>query len=196
MKPYAESCDQNREPILTIIKHEFAASREVLEIGSGTGQHAIYFAQQLPHLIWHTSDCLEYHDGIRLWLDEVSLPNTQGPYALDVNQDNWPLNSVDAVFSANTCHIMDWPSVINMFKGIGRILEKNGIVCLYGPFNYNGEYTTDSNRRFDVWLKQRDPHSGVRDFADLDRLARDNQLAFRRDHAMPANNRILVWQKI
>lgn len=194
-KPHAESCDQNREPILAVLGVEFAHAQVVLEIGSGTGQHAVYFAAELPHLTWLTSDLAVNHPGILAWLQEAGLSNVRPPLDLDVRAQRWPVDTVDAVFSANTVHIMDWNGVEHMFAGIGRVLEPGGVFCLYGPFNYNGTYTSDSNRRFDAWLKQRDRASGVRDFEALDELAQGAGLRMRNDHAMPANNRTLVWER-
>ena len=196
MKPFSESCEQNKVPIYDVLKRYFNKIDSVLEIGSGTGQHTVFFAEQFPHLSWVASDCAEYHAGISMWLDEATLDNTRGPLILDVNQSDWPVKQTDAVFSANTVHIMDWPSVENMFSGIGRILNKEGIFCLYGPFNYDGNFTSESNARFDQWLKQRDLSSGVRDFEALENLAEKAGLTFIDDAEMPANNRILVWKKV
>ncbi len=193
-KPYAESCDQNKTPILRVLCRLFAGSQRVLEIGSGTGQHAIHFASALPHLVWQTSDKSENHAGIQAWLQEADLPNTRDPIDLDV-RGHWPEQTYDGIFSANTLHIMSWPEVERFFEGVGKVLAKGGCLALYGPFNYNGEYTSDSNRRFDGWLKQRDPLSGIRDFADLNRLAEDQGLAFVEDIEMPVNNRVLVWRR-
>lgn len=195
MKPYSESCDQNRDPILSVIQPSFAELTRVLEIGSGTGQHAVYFAAAMPHLTWHTSDCLEYHDGIRLWLEEAALPNVRPPLQLDVARSVWPSLDVEAVFSANTAHIMHWPEVEAMFAGVGGLLPAGGLFALYGPFNYQGRFTSDSNARFDGWLKQRDPAMGVRDFEALDRLANAAGMALMQDFEMPANNRILCWRR-
>jgi cyclopropane fatty-acyl-phospholipid synthase-like methyltransferase len=168
----------------------------VLEIGSGTGQHAVFFAQQLPYLQWHASDVTEYLAGIAMWLSEYTGHNLHGPHLLDVTQSDWPPLPVDAVFSANTAHIMHWPTVQAMFTGVGQLLPRDGRFCLYGPFNYHGAYTSESNARFDGWLKARDPASGVRDLDDLSRLATAAGLHLLRDHSMPANNRILVWEKL
>jgi len=195
MKPYAESSEQNKMPIYAVLKRYYHNIETVLEIGSVTGQHAVFFAQQFPNLIWFTSDQAEYHGGIQMWLDESLLPNIDGPLLLDVNQTNWPEIRMDAIFSANTVHIMGWSSVVNMFTGIGRVLNKGGFFCLYGPFNYDGKFSSESNARFDVWLKQRDPVSGIRDFAALQVLANEAGLEFVEDIEMPVNNRILVWQK-
>ncbi len=195
MKPYSEACERNRDPIFAVIQPLLAARRAVLEIGSGTGQHAVYFAAKLPHLIWHTSDREMYHAGIQLWLDEAALENVRPPLALDVTQTPWPAMTVDAVYSANTAHIMHWPEVEAMFAGVGALLPAGGIFLLYGPFNDHGCYTSDSNRRFDEQLKSRDPLSGIRDADALDRLAQQAQLQARGDVAMPANNRILWWEK-
>ena len=196
MKPFADSSEQNKIPILEVIKQYFQSVKSVLEIGSGTGQHAVYFAEQCPHLTWIASDQAEYHAGIQQWIDESAQTNLQGPLLLDVNQECWPLKETDAIFSANTVHIMSWSSVENMFTGIGRVLHSKGVFCLYGPFNYNGQFTSESNARFDVWLKQRDPVSGVRDFEALQSLAEKAGLEFIEDIEMPANNRVLVWSKI
>lgn len=194
-KPYAQSCDENREPILGVLRNLFRDRRAVLEIGSGTGQHAVYFAAQLPHLIWHTSDVAENHVGIKAWLDEAHLPNVEPPLALDVTQPRWPTPGVDAVFSANTVHIMSWPAVEACFAGVGRLLPSGGLFALYGPFNYDGRYTSESNARFDAWLKSRDPRSGIRDVRDLDALAGAARLEPLHDVEMPVNNRILCWRK-
>jgi cyclopropane fatty-acyl-phospholipid synthase-like methyltransferase len=195
MKPFAESSEQNKHAILAVLREEFAYSRSVLEIGSGSGQHAVFFAQALSHLQWHASDVAEYLPGIAMWLQDYPGQNLHGPYPLDVTQSDWPTVVVDAVFSANTAHIMHWPAVQAMFAGVGRLLTPAGRFCLYGPFNYHGTYTSDSNARFDDWLKARDPASGVRDVDELTPLASAAGLELVRDHTMPVNNRILVWQK-
>ena len=193
MKPYSESCDQNCDPILTVIQPLFSNCNQLLEIGSGTGQHAVYFAQQMPHLIWHTSDRRENHSGISMWLNEAGLPNTRLPLALDVSHDHWPQQQFDAVFSANSAHIMHLQDVEAMFAGVGRVLKEGGLFVLYGPFNYNGAFTSESNAQFDLWLKDRDPLSGVRDFQALDKLAKQAGMLLLNDDEMPANNRILSW---
>jgi len=196
MKPCSESCEQNRAPIQSVLEEFFADRKRVLEIASGTGQHAVYFGQAMPHLTWQTSELPGNHAGIQAWLDEAGLPNVLPPVAIDVNDTHWPVETVDAVFNANTVHIVAWPSVQRMFAGIGRVLASNGILCLYGPFNYDGQFTSESNARFDVWLKNRDPDSGVRDFEAINQLAEAQGLTLLLDIAMPANNRSLVWQRI
>ncbi|MDO8891684.1 MAG: DUF938 domain-containing protein [Sulfurimicrobium sp.] len=197
MKPYAESCEQNRDPILSVLREVFADRSRVLEIASGTGQHAVYFGSELPHLTWQTSELPGNHAGIQAWLDEARLPNVLPPLEIDLHEDAWPIaTTVDAVFNANTVHIVSWPAVERMFAGIGRVLAPGGLLCLYGPFNYGGNYTSESNARFDAWLKGRDPVSGVRDFEALDALARLQGLVLQQDVAMPANNRTLVWRKM
>jgi cyclopropane fatty-acyl-phospholipid synthase-like methyltransferase len=193
-KPFSESCVQNRDPILAILRTLFTDRRHVLEIGSGTGQHAVYFAADLPHLVWQTADVPQHHPGIQAWLEEAALPNVLPPLALDVNDTAWRSGRYDAVFSANTLHIMGWPEVEKFFAGVGMVLEAGGILAVYGPFNYGGRYTSESNARFDAWLKARDPASGVRDFEAVDALARAHDLVLQQDIAMPANNRTLVWR--
>ncbi len=196
MKPSSTACDRNRDPIFEMIAPLLAMRAAVLEIGSGTGQHAVYFAAKLPHLIWHVSDRAEYHEGIRAWLTEAELENTRGPLELNVTQVLWPKLEVDAVYSANTTHIMHWHEVEAMFAGVGALLSVSGLFLLYGPFNYHGRYTSESNAHFDASLKLRDPHSGLRDFEAIERLAHQAGLHLRQDQAMPANNRMLVWEKV
>ena len=186
MKPFSEACERNRTPILAILKRVFADRKRVLEIGSGTGQHAAYFAPELPHLVWQASDVAENLPGIRQWV--------ANPIELDVDKD-WPKLAVDAVFSANTCHIMSWPQVEKLFAGVGRLLPPGGLLALYGPFNYGGKYTSESNARFDAMLRRNDPASGLRDFEDIDNLARAAGFSLEEDNTMPANNRLLVWRK-
>ncbi len=194
-KPYAESCDRNREVILSVIQPILVNHKKVLEIGSGTGQHAVYFAEHMPHLVWQTSDLEENLEGINLWLDDAGLDNTPASIALDVVHLDWPSTEADAVFSANTVHIISWHEVEAMFAGVGRMLPVGGVLMLYGPFNYNNKYTSDSNERFDAWLKDRDPKSGIRNFEDVNTLAERVGLTLVRDYEMPANNRILCWKK-
>ena len=194
-KPYSESCEQNRAPILAILREAFADRRHVLEIGSGTGQHAVYFGAELPHLRWQTADVLAHHQGIEAWRTEAGLPNVLPPLELDANDTDWHAGRYDAVFSANTLHIMSALEVKKCFAGIGQVLEPGGVLAIYGPFNYQGQFTSDSNARFDQWLKSRDPASGIRDFEAVDALARQQGLLLWHDHAMPANNRTLLWRK-
>ena len=194
-KPYAESSEQNREPIFNVIAPLMRDCKSVLEIGSGTGQHAVYFAADLPHLVWHTSDVTENHDGIRLWIEESGLENVRLPLALDTAKSTWPDISVDAVFSANTVHIMHWHEVEAFFAGASDVLNSGGKLILYGPFNYDGHFTSDSNASFDQWLKDRDPGSGIRDFEALDALAQQAGMQLIEDFEMPVNNRILYWRK-
>jgi SAM-dependent methyltransferase len=199
-KPYSPSCDRNRAPILAVLREHFADRHDVLEIGSGTGQHAVHFAAAMPWLRWQCSDVADNLPGIRLWLDEAALPNTPAPIELDVARGPWPARSFDAprfdaVFTANSLHIMGWTDVEALFAGLDALLAPDGTLVVYGPFNYGGEYTSDSNREFDGWLKARDPRSGIRDFAAVDALAGAIGLRLVVDVAMPANNRCLVWRR-
>lgn len=193
-KPYSAACDRNRDPILAVLRKHFADRRRVLEIGSGTGQHAVYFAAALPHLTWQTSDRTEHHAGIQAWLDEAQLPNVLPPLALDVN-DPWPAQTFDAIFSANTLHIMSWPEVQALFAHLPQVMSPDSRLVIYGPFNYGGRFTSDSNAMFEQTLKSWGPHMGIRDFEAVDALAQGADLRLLEDCAMPANNRCLVWQK-
>ncbi|WP_417471794.1 DUF938 domain-containing protein [Luteimonas mephitis] len=194
-KPFAPACERNREPILAVLRDRFAERRRVLEVGSGTGQHAVHFAAAMPWLEWQCSDRAESLAGIRAWLDEAGLPNTPPPLQLDVARGPWPVGRFDAVFSANTLHIMGWAEVQAFFAGMAGVLADSASVVVYGPFNRGGAYTSDSNRDFDGWLKARDPRSGIRGFEEVDALARAIGLQLVDDVAMPANNRCLAWQR-
>lgn len=182
MKPFSEASERNRAPILAVLQRVLSKSRRVLEIGSGTGQHAAYFAPELPHLVWQASDVAANLPAIRQWVS--------APIELDVD-GQWPATDADAVFSANTCHIMSWPQVEKMFAGIGKMRSVE-IFCLYGPFNYGGKHTSESNARFDASLRERDPASGLRDFEAIVDLANRCGMRLEEDNAMPANNRLLV----
>jgi hypothetical protein len=195
MKPFSAASERNRDPILTVLQQWFSAPGVVLEIGAGTGQHAVHFAARLPHLIWTSTDLEENLAGIRLWFAEAHLENLRGPLRLDVRDEIWPVADVKYAYSANTAHIMSSPEVELMFAGVARALEAKGVFCLYGPFNRNGEYTSESNRLFDESLKAQDPKMGVRNDRDVMDLAARCGLTFAADHSMPARNRMLVWTK-
>ena len=197
-KPHAPACDRNRDPILAVLRGRFADRRHVLEVGSGTGQHAAYFAAAMPWLDWQCSDVADNLAGIRLWLDEAALANTPPPLELDVARGPWPAaGTADAVFTANTLHIMGWPEVEALFAGVGTLLRDvaGGTLVVYGPFNYGGAYSSDSNREFDAWLAARDPRSAIRDFEAVEALAARAGLHLGADVAMPANNRCLVFSR-
>lgn len=194
-KPYSQACENNKDPILHKIKDIFLESKTVWEIGSGTGQHACYFAQQLPHLQWQVTDRAENLAGINSWIEASGLENLLQSLALNVSDKQWPCKEIGALFSANTLHIMSWPEVEYFFAGMGQYLTQDARVCIYGPFNYNGTYTSASNESFDQWLKARDPQSGIRDFEAIEKLAKLVGLSVKDDFAMPANNRLLVLQR-
>ena len=196
MKQYSQACEENREPILAIIREVFANAHDILEIGSGTGQHAVYFAHHLPHLNWQPTDLGENHASIQAWRDDSGLENVLPPIELDVTARTWPVGTYDGLFSANTTHIMSLAAVRSMFRGIGNLLQTGAHCCLYGPFNYGGAFTSDSNKQFDSWLKSRDPASGIRDFEVIAELADANGFVLMNDNEMPVNNRLLVWKKI
>jgi len=194
MRPYSEACERNRDPILAVLREVFTDRSKVLEIGSGTGQHAVHFAAGLAHLIWQPSDLASNLPGIRSWCDEAALPNLRPPIELDLNQGPWPDTGADAVFSANTLHIVSWEEVQTLFVLAGQIVPPGGVLAAYGPFAYGGCHTSQSNARFDLMLRARDPRSGIRNFEEVDALARAQGLVLVRDVAMPANNRTLVWR--
>ena len=193
-KPFSPACERNRDPILTVLRERFADRTRVLEIGSGTGQHAAHFAAALPHLIWQTSDVAAQLPGIRLWLAEAQLPNTPEPLAFDVNQA-WPAGLFDAIFSANTLHIMGWDEVVLLFAGLPTVMSPGALLTVYGPFNEGGRFSSASKADFDAALRAADPQRGIRDIEAVDDLAQAAGLVRVDDHAMPANNRCLTWQR-
>jgi len=193
-KPYSQACENNKQPILDVLSHALSDTAQVLEIGSGSGQHAVHFAQHLPQLTWQTSDLAINHDGIKQWINEAQLSNLQLPISLDLNQP-WPIEQTQAIYTANTLHIVSWPLVVKFFAGVKQHLSNGGVLCIYGPFNYQGQFTSQSNANFDLWLKGRDPQSGIRDIEAIMTLAAEAGLSLTKDHQMPANNRLLVFTK-
>lgn len=192
-KQSSSACERNKDPILAVLRAHFSDRERVLEVGSGTGQHAAYFAQQLPTLTWQASDCSENLPSVRAWLGEAALPNAPAPLQFDVTQ-TWPDGRYDAIFSANTLHIMSWREVEILFRKLPSIMTPDAKLAVYGPFNFNGQFTSDSNAAFDRSLKSRGAHMGIRDFEAVNALAHASELALIDDVPMPANNHLLVWQ--
>lgn len=192
-KPFSAACERNRDPILAVLRHHAADCLTALEIGSGTGQHAVYFAAALPHLQWQTSDRAESHEGMKCWLDEAALPNVLPPLTLDVRGE-WPVQRYDLVFTANTFHIMSWQEVELFFQRLPAVLSAQARLIVYGPFNYDGQFTSEGNASFQQTLKGWGAHMGIRDFEAVNALAVKAGLSLLEDRAMPANNRCLVWK--
>ncbi len=192
-KPYAQACDKNGPPILDVLRQKLPSHGRVLEIASGTGQHAVFFGKALPNIEWQPSDLKEMHPSIGQWLDDAGLANVLPPLSLDVIAEAWPEQNYDAVFSANSAHIMPAEAVEKMFAGVARLLKDEGQFLLYGPFMYGGEHSSESNEYFDRWLKSSDPQRGLRDVDWLREIATKFNLRLLEDVEMPANNRILVW---
>ncbi len=194
-KPHAPASGRNRQAILEVISIVFGDCSSVLEIGSGTGQHAVFFAGAMPWLNWQPSDLAGNHQGIKSWIADSGLENVRDPLSLDVEQADGVDGEYGGVFSANTAHIMSVAAVRCMFDVVGRLLTPAGAYCLYGPFNLDGEFTSQSNERFDQSLRSQDPAMGIRDLEELDGFA--GKAAMRREkvYAMPANNLLVVWRK-
>lgn len=194
-KPFSPACERNRDPILALLRERYADRARVLEIGSGTGQHAVHFAAALPHLQWQTTDVAEYLPGLRLWLDEAALPNTPEPLTLDVDAP-WPaLSGFDAVYSANTLHIMGWHSVQRLFAGLPGVMAPHALLTVYGPFKDAGRFSGPGDAGFDATLREADPRRGLRDIQEVDALARAAGLSLLEHRALPAHNRCVTWRR-
>jgi SAM-dependent methyltransferase len=196
MLPFSDACERNKHPILSVLRELLASRRRVVEIGAGTGQHAVHFARHLPHLSWQPTDRGEYLPGLAARVAVEGPPNLAAPIELDVMEQPWPDLRADAVFSANTLHIMSWAAVQALFAGLRHALEADGVLAIYGPFKRGGRFTADSNAAFDAMLRERDPASAVRDFEAVDALAAAAGLELQADYAMPANNQLLVWRGV
>lgn len=192
-KPCASAAVRNAAPILGVLRHELRDCSTVFEIGSGTAQHAVTFAAALPGLSWQTSDLAQSHAGMRAWIAEAGLANVLAPISFDVLSAELPPDRYDAVFSANTAHIMSYEAVCRMFELVGGMLQRPGVFCLYGPFSRGGAFSTASNDAFDASLRARNPAMGIRDLDDLEALAGENGMQLTRVYAMPANNLLVVW---
>jgi len=194
-KPFSDYAERNGAPILDVLRDEFSGCTAILEIGSGTGQHAARFSRSLPHVRWQTSDLDENHVGIEAWVKHSALENLLPPFSLDVMTADVRTGSFDGAYSSNTAHIMSFDGVRRMFALVGKALVDDGVFCLYGPFRHGGKFNTVSNAAFDERLRVRDPNMGVRELESLDDLGCDNDLARVRLYAMPANNHLAVWRK-
>ena len=193
---FSEAAERNKHPILEKLIPLLTNSNKVLEIGSGTGQHAVFFARALPHLTWQPTELPEKTALLINQCRHFPSDNLAVPISLNIEDVTWPAVQFDAVFTANTLHIIHWPQVCRLFAQVGKLLPENGVFCSYGPFNYDGRFTSESNARFDQQLKLRNPQSGIRDIADLQQQAEKYHLALHEDYPMPANNRLLVWRKL
>lgn len=193
-KPFSQACENNKQPILDKLLPLLTDTKFLLEVGTGTGQHAVHFAKSLPNLTWQTSDLDINHDGINQWLNEENLKNVKPPIAIDFDK-LWPIELVDAIFTANTLHIVSYPLVVKFLNTAGKHLAVNGLLIIYGPFKYEGEFTSPSNANFDQWLKGIDNKRGIRDFEDIVTLTKKSNFSLISDYDMPANNQLLVFKK-
>ncbi|WP_321504207.1 DUF938 domain-containing protein [Breoghania sp.] len=193
--PFSQAAENNKGPIGDILRDEFANVESVLEIASGTGQHAVHLARLLPHLSWQPSDLSEDLPGLTQRHAREAPANLLEPMLLDIADHPWPVAPVDAVYAANCLHIVSWPLVEAFFEGAGSAVAEAGTIAVYGPFRYGGEFTAPSNAEFDAFLRARDPAAGIRDFEAVDELATNQGFRIARDCDMPANNQLLIWRR-
>lgn len=196
MKRFSQACENNKDPIAKQLNKYLKDPTTVLEIGSGTGQHAIHFSKALPHVTWQTSDLAASHEGIRAWMEEFPQQNLKPPLDLDVSQRPWPVTQINTLFTANTLHIMSWHDIVSMFEALGQYLCQQALVIIYGPFKYGGSYTSASNQVFDASLKQASELMGIRDIEKVMALAEEIDLILVEDVPMPANNQLLVFKRV
>ena len=194
-KPFSPACERNQDAILAALRQPFADRAQVLEIGSGTGQHAVHFARAMPHLTWQTSDVAANLSGIRQWLADANLPNTPQPLVFDITAAP-PGGSFDAIFSANTLHIMGWSEVVQLFAALPALTRPPSLLVVYGPFKYGGQFTSPSNAAFDASLRVDHAQRGIRDVEAVQALAQAAGFALIEDRAMPANNRCIMWRRL
>mgnify|MGYP005851947541 CR=1 FL=1 len=195
-QPFSQACENNKTPVFDVLKQYLAGDEYILEIGSGTGQHARYFADNLPNILWQTSDLQANHSGIEAWIKDCEHKNIASPLNLNVaDKETWPDFRYDAIFTANTMHIMSWQEVTVMFNLVAACLKEKGVFFSYGPFNRDGKFTSASNEAFDYSLRWQDSKMGIRDLNDIQKEAEQNQMALSQIHAMPANNMLLVFTK-
>lgn len=193
--PFSQACENNKHYILEVLREVFADRKHVLEIGSGTGQHACYFAEHLPWLSWQPTDVAQNLPVLRPRCAAYAGENLLPELALDVRNLPWSIPLPDALFTANSLHIMPFAAVQQFFTALASSDTQDVVLAIYGPFNYSGAYTSPSNARFDQWLAERDPLSGIRDFEAVNALAESAAFFLLGDYGMPANNRLLVWRR-
>lgn len=196
MKQNAPAALRNRDPILEVLQRVMPASGRVLEIASGTGQHAIHFAEGLSGITWQPSDPdLLARESIAAWIRDADLPNVEAPVELNAMDDVWPVERADAVVCINMIHIAPWAAAQGLLRGAGRVLPRAGLLFLYGPYRVGGTHTAESNARFDASLRMRDPDWGVRDIEELEAEAAPHGLSLVETVQMPANNLSLIFRK-
>jgi len=194
-KPFAPAADKNKVAICAALQREIKAGDQVLEIGSGTGQHITWFATHIPNATWQPSDLAHNLSGIDAWITESNCSNIHPPVELDVEHTPWPVQKADVCYSANTLHIMNWHAIEALFKHASVLLGNGGKLCIYGPFRISGEHVSESNAQFDEQLRARNQESGVRDLNDLDCLAAQLDFDPPKSIRLPANNFLVVWEK-
>jgi len=196
VKVAVPAAERNKAPILSMLRRALPAAGTVLEVAGGSGQHAAFFAEHLPRITWQATEQPGALAGMQAWREECGAPNLPPPLALDINQSPWPVERADAVVCINAVHIIPWPAVQNLVQKGAKLLAPGAVFFLYGPFRYRNRALEPSNESFDMWLRQQDPRSGLRELESVDALMEENGLCLAADEAMPANNRSVWWRKM
>ncbi|MFS4460123.1 DUF938 domain-containing protein [Bdellovibrio sp. HCB2-146] len=195
--PHSEAAERNKEPILRVLKEVIRPNHQrLLEIGAGTGQHAVYLAPFFPHLDWTPTEQAENLPMLKRRIEQARIPNITTPFKLRIGENDFPIRTFDIVLTINTFHIMHWKEVKTFIKLVSGRLQEGGLVVIYGPFNYGGKFTTPSNEAFDKTLKEKDPLSGLRGFEDVLKAFAKNEFELLKDYEMPSNNRMLVFSRL
>ncbi len=192
----APAATRNHEPILRVLRDHLPRAARVLEIASGTGEHAVWFSRALPEVIWQPTDLdPDALRSIAAWRDGKDQPNLLPPLPLDAAADGWPVATADAVVAINMIHIAPWTATLGLVAGAARVLSQSGVLFLYGPFREGGVHTGAGNAKFDADLRAREPSWGLRDLDDIAALAAQNGFMAPERIAMPANNLSLVFRR-
>ena len=195
MQGYSQAAENNKAPIADIMCRHLPSNAFVLEIGSGAGQHALHMTHAFPGIAWLPSEREAVVPILRANLALYESNNIHPPLVLDLADFTWSGDPVDAIYAANVMHIVSESLGERLLQLAAEALKPSGLLMLYGPYKYNGKFTTESNARFDQWLKDRDPASGIRDFEALMTTAKCTGLILTQDYAMPANNQMLIFER-
>ena len=191
---FSDACERNKIPILKVLNEELD-SGTVLEIGSGTGQHSVFFSKEIPSIKWYPSDTISNFESLNAFVTNYQNKNLQTPLIIDITQDEWIDFNVDYVFTSNTFHIINNALLTFFFYQCSKVIKANGKLIIYGPFKFDNQFNSPSNQTFDELLKESDSFSGLKNFEEIVSIALKFDFKFSKKYEMPAYNNILVFKK-